>query len=590
MPDMQALENLLLTITRDKIIMKFKSVSVNNCYILDEEVFDNTFFTYLNAKAIYSASVFHLAFFKGNITLLTEEEIKNYEKLSIDLYRLNSPYLYIPFEINFHENILYQTYYESDHFPLSLWIEEKSLIPFNILIKIIEDILKAFIVLEKAGHSHLFLTPEEILIPLQWKDDTHVKLYNLGINSIVKSVLSEKEIETYRNNYSKSSKLSVETQLVKNISYDIYSFGKILNVILPLCNFNNEKDKKIIKDNINLLTSNPDSFKSMNDVLDLFEYFLKEKNKQQTLNDNKIDYTYTGQASFDILEFNEWKEEAELVPLPEEDKEESQIKNLDKNTDFKHKSSIFKTVSSIFFNFFTRKNNQVSKTMTDFSEKSYETDTGKEITEKNNFNSNSEMSKETVTRDIFLTNNRKKAQQILIDIENHYRRSDKRDITDILSITKRNDLNSSKKKVHDNSFLESNKKDTISIFNNSLLERDYFRTYEIIKETKEKEKNLTKKDLTKELSNLLDNKLKQLDKHFVKSDSTDLLIKLAKLDSIIPNKGNEIDEDLIKNINNNLEIKTILSKNNDDISNENINLFKKILLYIKTKLNSLLNK
>jgi len=560
--------------------MNFKSVSVNNCYILDKEVFNNPFFSFLNAKAIYSASIFHLAFFKGDTALLTKEEIKQYEIFTINLYRLNSPYLYIPFEINYHENYLYQSYYESDHFPLSVWIEEKNLIPFNIFIQIIEDILKALNTLEKMGHSHLFLTPEEILIPLQWKEDTHVKLYNIGLNSIVHSVFDKHKIGEYRNNYYKGSTGSVENKLIKNISEDLYSFGNILNRILPLCNFNNDKDKLIIKAYINRLIENPESFNSIEEVMLLFNSYFVENNKPQTLNSKTIDYSYTGQASFDIPEFNDWQEEAELEPLPEQDLPVNEIKSVPETI---KKSSILKSVSTFLSNLFSRKNKDkyVSKTLLDFTEESNISNKKNKHEEKvNSTDISKNISGENRIENNYLSKSRK-TENILKEIENHYKSIIKDSSFDteneILNTNHENFLNYDSTRYSErnskNNIEKENQKpnsDLISTFKVSLLERDYSRCYEIISYIQKPDNHPLQKNITKELGNVLDNKLKMLNDHYIKNDSTNIIIKLAKLDSIKPMEGRELKEDLIK------DLKTEVNPKN------NLNLFHRILLFLKT--------
>ncbi len=604
MQDMPVLASRLLIITRDKINMNFNSASVNNCYIIDKKIFENTFFIFMNAKAVYSASIFHLAFFKGDINSLTDIQLKNYEMLSIDLYRMNSPYLYIPFETNFHENILYQSYYESDHFPLSLWLEEKRLIPFNILIQIIEDTLNGLNALENAGHSHLFLTPEEILIPLQWKEDTNVKLCNIGINSIVNSLLSENEIINYRNFYSKSNNISFETNLVKNLSDDIYAFGKILIKISSLCNFNNVSDKNIITKNINMLIDNPESFKTIDDVTALFELFFIGNNKPKNVFDKNFNSTYTDQASFDIPEYNNWKEEAVLEPiiLPEVDKKESIIQK--NNIGSKIHFRLLHTLPSII-SFFSRrrKRKDTSKHISDLNNEFYlpqtvnKTDTVDEIV------NNSEESKILSFQDRSLTNNRKTAQ-ILIEIENHYRKLANENKPIESTISNINNSIASENQEKNVTFPDYDKnisnieiistdstlQKTLTIFKNYLQNREYYKNYEIITKFNNKEHDLPDKYFTKELENILDNKLKQLDDHYTKTDSTDILIKLAKIDSIMPKKSKEINNELIKSLNTASDPNSIDLENKTERTLKNISLFKKIVLYLKSKLYGLLNK
>jgi len=341
--------------------MEFKSVSVNNCYILRNEVFDNSFFTYINAKAIYSASIFHLAFFKGNIKLLPEKTIKEYEQSLIRLYRLNSPYLYIPFEINFHEDKLYQSYYESDHFPLSLWLEEKNLIPFNIFIRIMEDVLFALKILENIGISHLFLTPEEILVPLQWTASSHVKLYNVEINLIVSSLMNDTEIHNYRKIYYRN-KITGKQNF--KISEDIYSFGKIMNHLASFCNFIDDKSKNKIHDILNNILTNSNKFDSIEEVIVLFDDYFSEKNRRNILGDKEIIYKYSGQAEFVIPEFNEWQEEAELELLSENTEKEL----ITPNRKIKN-HSLLKSFTAVFKRFFSskRKNITVSNTLKDYT-------------------------------------------------------------------------------------------------------------------------------------------------------------------------------------------------------------------------------
>ena len=463
---MQDLENLLTTIIRDRIKMNFKSVSVNNCYILRDEIFDNRFFTYINAKAIYSASIFHLAFFKGNIKLLPDSTIREYEQSLIRLYRLNSPYLYIPFEINFHEDKLYQSYYESDHFPLSVWLEERNLIPFDIFIRIIEDILFALKILEKNGISHLFLTPEEILIPLQWTTSNHVKLYNVEINLIASSLMNDEEIRNYRNNYYKNNTIKKTDKLLLNISEDLYSFGIIANKLFTFCNFNDDETKNKLQKILNNIINNTNNFNSIEDVISLFDDFFSGTNRQNILPYKTGITTYSDQAGFIIPEYNEWHEEAKLESL-------------------------------------------------------------------------SEIKVESSNRTVIKT-------------EQHYRN------THIKNIDK------------------------------SMEERNYTRTYKImqesINETPKKERS--KQELR--FKNLLDEKLKQLDNHYVKDTNTNILEKIAIINTIQPMivlKNNKDSEDF-----NTLLKRELISGDSKKITNSNnLSFFIRLLNFIKNKIKNIIN-
>lgn len=574
--------------------MEFKSVSVNNCYILGEEVFDTRFFTYFNAKAIYSASIFHLAFFKGKIQKLDKEKLRAYEKLSIDLYRLNSPYLYIPFEINYHEDVLYQSYYESDHFPLSLWLEEKSLIPFDILIQLMEDVLNGLKSLEKVEHSHLFLTPEEILIPLHWKAENCIKIYNIGLNSVVHSILNDNEIYKYRNIYYQKKENPIEHKLIKNISDDLYAFGKIINKIIPICKFNNDSDQNIIQESLNKIIDNPDSFKSIDEAKELFKVYFDNRIPSKTLTNNSIDYTYIGQASFDIPEFDEWTVEAELEPFIEEEEDSKNIINKDLN-----KKSIFKSLSSIFINFFKGKKRSkfTSKTMVDYSV-NLDKDMNKELLTE----------KPIITTDIAKTDHNDKSitiktnpsnsstANILKDIENHYTKiksntKENKSITNTsIKIEQEQDIKKNKTEIEhrkysksesllNKNYIPGNEEELLINFSKLLAERDYSGTEEIIKKSNILEKH-SKKDISREMINLIDSKLKQLNDHYIKSDSFDLKKESAKHDSVLPLEDRKLNSGILK------KLKKEIQKN----KNKKTNLFLRLLLYIKSTFHNLFNK
>jgi len=569
--------------------MDFKSVSVNNCYILRNEVFDNQFFTYMNAKAIYSASIFHLAFFKGNIKLLPDSTIKEYEQSLIRLYRLNSPYLYIPFEINFHEDKLYQSYYESDHFPLSLWLEEKSLIPFDIFIRIIEDILFALKILEKNGISHLFLTPEEILIPLQWTASNHVKLYNVEINLIVSSLMNDEEIRNYRNNYYKNNTIKKTDKLSLNISEDLYSFGIIANKLFAFCTFNDDETKNKLQNIFNSIIKNTNNFNSLEEVISLFDDYFSETNRNNILPNNDIVNTYAGQAGFILPEYNEWHEEAELELLPEniENKSNATFRKI-------KKQSLFNSVSAVFKRFFFRKKKKetVSNTLKEYTELQSvitpeaepESSVRSNFEETNNTNNIFEQTKLVLDKidehytsaSAEIKNEGEKDKSVITDNKNILTVKTKDTIPDLLPSTKHVETN----------FSETDSKFHINL-NKSMEERNYKRTYQImqkaIKETAKKERSI--QELI--FKNILDEKLKQLDNHYVKDTSTNILEKIAIINTIQPMKilkNNKDSEDF-----NSLLKKELISGNSKESTNSNnLSFFIILFNFIKNKIKNII--
>ncbi len=625
---MQDWENLLTTTTKDRYIMDFNSVSVNNCYILRDEIFDTKFFTYINSKAIYSASIFHLGFFKGDISLLSEEKLKEYEKLSINLYRLNSPYLYIPFEVDYHENILYQSYYESDHFPLSVWIEEKSLIPYNIFIRIIEDIIYGLQVLETAGHSHLFLTPEEILIPLQWKPGSHVKLYNVGLNSIVSTVLSEKEIKEYRNifvNYDNNK--IVESELIKNLPEDIFAFAKIINSIIPLCNFETEEDKIFIQNIIDKLIKKPEFYNSISEIITLFESIFTKSDKKSTLPEKPLDYSYTGQASFEIPEFNEWQEEAVLEPFNDE---EADITDIEEKSIITEKilqnkrPKILNSVASIFIKLFSKKkkSNSASNTLNEYADKLNETIITDNTVTKDIIVENREddtqgtietISKNSIEVDQESLNS--KTQKILDEIDNHFKVFTDNNLNNSnnfpeINKTTTNSQELELKKSYNNGDLERNIKteenntlnseieETInysdntiySEFNKSLLERDYLRTYDIIKFSVSGDSELDNYNIVKDLKKSLDDRLKQLDEHFIIEENGNIMSSLLKLDSLEPMEITAQNKEAIEDLKNKLVQDTIDIPSIGINLKNNQNIFRKIVEFLKSQYRKLTHK
>jgi len=573
--------------------MEFKSVSVNNCYILKHEVFDNRFFTYINAQAIYSASIFHLAFFKGNIKLVPEEVIKKYEQLLIKLYRLNSPYLYIPFEINFHEDKLYQSYYESDHFPLSVWLEEKSLIPFDIFIQIMEDILTGLNILENTGISHLFLTPEEILVPLQWTGNNHVKLCNVGINLLVSSLMNDSEVNSYRKNYYNNNSKRITNELILNISDDIYSFGKIMNQLASFCKFTDDKSKTQIQDILKNILNNFNNFNSIQEIISLFDDYFSKTNRQNILQGKTDSTTYSDQAGFIIPEYNEWHEEAELESL-------SEIKEVHSNKTVSktEKQSLYSSITTIFKRLFSRKikKKSVSTTLNKYTElKISETENsneenfkpGKIVLNKSESSARSDFKKTNYTNNIYehtklilgkidehytsaeIKNEEIKDKSVITDNKNIYTIKTKDTIPDLQPSAKHNKTN----------FSDTDSKFYIN-FNKSLEDRHYKRTYKLMQESI---KGTPKKERSKQelkLKNLLDEKLKQIDNHYIKNNDATILKKIAIINKIQPmevlteNKDSEDFNTLLKK-------ELISGDSKESMNSNNINFFTRLLNFIK---------
>jgi hypothetical protein len=560
--------------------MEFKSNSVNNCYILGNELFENFFFTNIQAKAIYSASIFHLAFLKGDILSLEKKVLEQYQKISIDFYRMNSPYLKIPFEINFHEDKLYQAYYESDHFPLSVWLEEKQLIPFDLYLSIMEEILLGLKALNSLGYSHSFLTPEEILLPLEWNSKTHVKLTNIGISTIVPSFLSKKEILKYRDSYFKESLFPATTSL--SVKEDLYSFGVIMGKLLLICDSSIEGNKDTIQSYLDSLLDKDNSFNSIDEVLDLFEDIFKIYRKSFIIPKKDTSIDYTGRASFDIPEFNEWREEGELLPF-EETTENSRLK---KNEILKNRVSFYTRISNFISGFFNSMRNK-----NDYNRNNMPSIPGEKFTEIKDNNVN-----EKIKTNSSVKNN---MTSVLDQIEDHYKSTDSKQEESVNytngnekeSIIKEN-LNSeysgnkkSERKIEDYSIQEGtynykvskkNNNSKLNLdFNKALAERDYQCTFDIIKNTIDNN-DFSKNNVLIEINNSLDKELLKIDRNY-KPDYSQPTIR--KLETLINSMPAEIPKDV-----------DAIQLSEEKSQNTTGNIFSKIYMFIMSLINKMFRK
>ena len=600
--------------------MKFKSVTINNCYILGDQIYENSFFLFKEAKAVYSASVFHLGFLKADVDKIPQKILEQYEKSIIQLYRLNSPYLNIPFEINFHEERLYQSYYESDYFPMSLWFEEKSLIPYTIFLRVLKDILYGLRDLGKSGYSHQFLTPNEILIPLKYGKFSHAKLTNIGICNLAVNIMTDKEIRDYRNDYIRNHSKTDNNRSAFNMSEDLYSFGIIMNKLLLICDSTSDNKKEVIREKLDRFINNPDSFNSIDDAIEFLEDNLEEIQHIESRSEEYQNVNYSGRAAFNILEYEEWKEEAVLEPY----QNETDLLEIEDEIVKKKKFSFYKNIATFISNFFIRTKDNYKRTQVTKNEKPL---SGPPIENIKNNKSDSEtipVNKESLNIDKidFIKDKPDKVQvsEILEQIQKHYNLTDTGEISNTADsksgikdgIHQKSEEHSKNKELQDfdkfdtsrtkliyysnknikveENILNSNpdiyskkQNDIVIAFKEDQKGKKYIRSYTIIDNSINGNMDLHNTINISELNNILNEKLKKLDDHYIANSSMDIIAKLEKLNTTqLSLQESPVDQEENLNMNS-------VAADNDSIKKEP-GFFKRILLYLKAQFLKLTRK
>jgi len=158
---------------------------------------------------------------------------------------------------------------------------------------------------------------------------------------------------------------------------------------------------------------------------------------------------------------------------------------------------------------------------------------------------------------------------LIDDNNNAFTIKSKKTIPDLQLSTKHTETNFAKK---DSKFYLN--------FNKSLEEKNYKRTYEIIQETIDFSPKKERKEKEFILKKLLDDKLKQIDNHYIKNNDATILEKIAIINKIQPmevlteNKGSEDFNTLLKK-------ELISGDSQESINTNNLNLFTRLLNFIK---------
>src|SRR6056297_519855 len=228
---------------------------INNCYLLQELIKNDSFYETWRAKALYSAQNFLITFFKFSSEYIPKATFKEFHDVFIKLNSYQIPFIHYPFEFDTHQDVHYIASPWIDGMPLNEVIEENKLETLNQVIDITMSILKALSKLEEIDLHHNCLSPQSVILSNGVTPFDILHIQNVGF-SIFKN-----EMDKF---------CPAEKENAAPHSQDLIAVGKLIESmleVLPKKEQDQEKLEKILLFS-NELQQKPESFTSVSDVYD----------------------------------------------------------------------------------------------------------------------------------------------------------------------------------------------------------------------------------------------------------------------------------------------------------------------------------
>lgn len=235
--------------------MDLEGKSLNRVYSIKGKKGESRFYEIWEATSIYSATVLDLHIYKHSLTSLSDNVFKNIKASFFKLMDTQTPYLYIPFEIDSIDDSFYLAYPQISSTSLKNLVESGVVFPYEIALKIVINILRGLAILEKKNLQHNLLSAETV-----WLTESGLDITNIKISGFLDQFLLDPRDRTELSPAIDIQNLGLLLyQLLTGKSsskHDNLSFGKSI--------------PSWVSDITQIMLNDPGSFDSIQILLDLF--------------------------------------------------------------------------------------------------------------------------------------------------------------------------------------------------------------------------------------------------------------------------------------------------------------------------------
>ncbi len=236
-------------------MMDLEGKSLNRVYSIKGKKGESRFYEIWEATSIYSATILDLHIYKHSLTSLSDNVFENIKASFFKLMDIQTPYLYMPFEIDSIDDSFYLAYPQINSTSLKDLVDSGVVFPYEIALKIVINILRGLAILEKKNLQHNLLSAETV-----WLTESGLEITNIKISGFLDQFLLDPRDKTEQSPALDIKNLGLLLfQLLtgkRSSKQDNLSFGKSI--------------PSWVSDTTETMLKNPGSFDSIQILLDLF--------------------------------------------------------------------------------------------------------------------------------------------------------------------------------------------------------------------------------------------------------------------------------------------------------------------------------
>ena len=174
--------------------MDLEGKSINRIYSIKGKKGESRFYEIWEATSIYSATVLDLHFYKHSLTSLPDTIYENIKASFFKLVDIQTPYLYSPFEIDTIDDSFYLAYPQINSTSLKNLFESGVIFPYEIALKIVINIVRGLVILEKKNLHHNLLSAETV-----WLTESGLDITNIKISGFLDHFLLDSRVTSEQN-------------------------------------------------------------------------------------------------------------------------------------------------------------------------------------------------------------------------------------------------------------------------------------------------------------------------------------------------------------------------------------------------------
>jgi len=294
--------------------MELTGQSVNRVYSIKKKTGEDFFYEWWEATSIYSAEVFNIQFCKYSVLTVGEENFRYLHESFLRTYDIQTPYLYKPFEMGTYEKTFFLALPHIESTTLQTLIDSAVVFPFEIALKISISMLRGLSLLERKKLHHNLLTPHNVWLTETGYDITNIKISGFLDFHILQGLGGQRSVYEKQNKRYFYTNPGTATELESKAENDIFSAGVILTEMLTGKIFNTFETSdfpsdlpKWLNQLIEKMVKNPESFESIQSLLDLFiarspEHSIFEDAIEERIEEHGTAFAGTGEDAVPLEE------------------------------------------------------------------------------------------------------------------------------------------------------------------------------------------------------------------------------------------------------------------------------------------------